>query len=120
MSMMKGGTHIIKVINMGVQQHYRGECTALSIASEISGYLSRRMCKLSIRITTQCKRFTKDKPQPLIVNLVCYAVPVLREQSSCDQENKNQLRAMHACSVFLVKCTLSAYAYWLAIQHHFR
>ena len=36
--MMKVGTHIIKVINMGVQQHYRGECTALSIASEISEY----------------------------------------------------------------------------------
>ena len=30
----EGGTHIIKVINKGVQQHYRGECTALSIASE--------------------------------------------------------------------------------------
>ena len=40
--MMKGGTHIIKVINMGVQQHYRGECTALSIASEISGNESER------------------------------------------------------------------------------
>ena len=37
--MMKGGTHIIKVINKGVQQHYRGECTALSIASEISASL---------------------------------------------------------------------------------
>ena len=49
MSMMKGGTHIIKVINMGVQQHYRGECTALSIASEISGSV-QLMLSLSVEL----------------------------------------------------------------------
>ena len=52
MSMMKVGTHniIIKVINMGGRNStIGGECTALSIASEISGWLVQ-----DIKVTVTC------------------------------------------------------------------